>query len=116
MAPGKMVYILALATALALTLVYQSSIRLRVGYDLAELQSQIAEERADEQVHQAQLSKLKGPRRIGHLVAWLGLDLQEPTVVLASAEEADPGLEGVAADLAAADTGAGVPIAAASGF
>jgi len=86
MTPGKLFYLLVVATALALTAVYQSNARLRVGYRLDELRSQIVEQRAESVLYQAQLSKLKNPQRILRLVAWLGLDLEERRAVVARAE------------------------------
>ena len=85
MTPGKLVYVFALATALALAVTYQSSVRLQAGYRLQGLRAEISEQQADRSVYRTQLSKLKNPQRIMRLVAWLGLNLQERRMVLAEA-------------------------------
>lgn len=74
----KCIYIMALAAVLALGCVWQA-VRLRsAGYRIQELSQQIAEEQHSRELYRAHLSKLKSPGRITTLVAWLGLDLQEP--------------------------------------
>jgi len=80
MTPRRFLYILGLVTALAMTVVWQSAALRGTGYRLEELRSQIAEQRAEQAIHRAHLSKLKNPRRILALAEWLGLDLEERAV------------------------------------
>lgn len=98
MMSGKLVYGLVGATALALAVVYESAALRRTGYRLQELRAEIAEQQAERSIYQSHLSKLRNPQRIMRLVAWLGLDLQEPHVVLSQAtsggtEARDPGVD-----------------------
>ncbi len=80
MTPAKVLYLILLCTALALLLVWQSSLARSVGYEVQDLHAEAAEQRAENAAYVAQLGKLKNPRRILALVAWLGLDLHEPPV------------------------------------
>ncbi|MHC4592142.1 MAG: hypothetical protein ACYS8L_05545 [Planctomycetota bacterium] len=89
MTPGKLVYVAALATGLALAVVWQSAALCEAGYRLEELEAQAAEQEAEGAIYESHLSKLKNPQRILGLVAWLGLDLREKSVAqaLPSSEE-----------------------------
>jgi hypothetical protein len=82
MTPARLLYVLALVTALALALVWQSARVRQAGYRAAELRAQIAEQKAERAVHGAHLSKLRSPQRVVSLVRWLGLELEERTVAL----------------------------------
>jgi hypothetical protein len=77
---------LLLASALGLVVVCQSTFMLRRGYQLQQLRAQITEQQAERAVYRAHLGKLRNARRIMRLVAWLGLELQEPKVSVAKSE------------------------------
>ncbi|MFW6189529.1 MAG: hypothetical protein ACOC7T_03765 [Planctomycetota bacterium] len=75
---GKGYCFLTLATALALAVVWQGAELRDTGYRAQELRDRISEQKARRQIYLAHLSKLKSPQRITRLVAYLGLDLEEP--------------------------------------
>jgi hypothetical protein len=85
MTPGKTAYLMALATLLALCLVWQSASLRNVGYRIESLRRETAEQRDQAVAYRAQLSRLKSPRRILGLVDWLGLQLAEPEPALVDA-------------------------------
>ncbi len=87
MTPTKLLYALALLTALALALVWQSARIRQSGYRVAELRAQIAEQKAELALHEAHLSKLRSPQRIVGLARWLGLELEQRAVVAAHGPE-----------------------------
>ncbi|MCK4284287.1 MAG: hypothetical protein KAX44_08220 [Candidatus Brocadiae bacterium] len=72
---AKFVYGIALATALALCVVWQNAGLRTLGYRLQDLREEIAEQEAEGAIYLAHLSKLSNPQRIAGLIAWLGLDL-----------------------------------------
>jgi len=88
---SKMIYLVALSTALGMAVVCQGAVLRRTGYEVEDLQNQLAELEAQATTYRAHLSRLRNPQRITGLVAWLGLDLQEPTaqveVVFAELDE-----------------------------
>ncbi|MCK4375295.1 MAG: hypothetical protein KAX19_08200 [Candidatus Brocadiae bacterium] len=83
MTPGRLIYLMVLATLLALAVVRQSAGLRQCGYRLEELRRESSERRAEHTAHRAHLSKLKNPQRILGLVNWLGLELRERPIVLA---------------------------------
>ena len=101
MTPTRLAVMLVLATTLGLAVVHQNARIRQAGYELSALNGRIAEQRAELAIHKAHLSKLKNPQRILALVAWLGLDLQEPPVAPAAPQVA------AAEDVPAADGQAG---------
>ncbi|MFO7959231.1 MAG: hypothetical protein R6X33_19260 [Candidatus Brocadiia bacterium] len=80
MTPGKVAYVLLLGTVLALAVVWQNATLRRTGYRVQELRTQAAEQRSRTAAYRAHLGKLRNPRRIVRLVAWLELDLRAPSV------------------------------------
>jgi len=80
MTPGKVAYVILLGTVLALAVVWQNALLRNTGYHIQELRTQTAEQRSQRAAYRAHLSKLRNPRRIVRLVAWLGLDLRAPSV------------------------------------
>jgi hypothetical protein len=86
---GRILFGMALATALALAVVCQSASIRSAGYRLQELREQLGEQRAELAIHRAHISKLKNPGRILRLAEWLGLELEERPVVAASAPLTD---------------------------
>jgi hypothetical protein len=78
--PAKLLYFMLLATFLALAVVWENAALRRAGYRLGQLRAQVAEQRAEQIVNQAHLSKLRNPQRILDLVKWLGMDLCEQSV------------------------------------
>jgi len=116
---ARCIYAMLIATALALALVWQGAEVRSVGYELEELREQVAEQKALSAIYEAHLSKLKSPQRVTALVAWLGLDLEEP-VPPAAAGGTAVALNGgpvapAARPLSTTDAGA-VAVAAAPGF
>ena len=69
----------ATVAALALCVVWQSSVARQSGYRLEELRREIASSEAEVHKYEAQLSKLKSPQRILSLLDQFGLDLLEPS-------------------------------------
>jgi len=120
--PGKVIYALLIATVLALAVVYQSATRLRIGYQLQDLRSQIVEQQAERVLYQTHLSKLRNPKRVMRLVAWLGLDLQAPMTFATEGgpEPLQPAVDvarsATDTDHAAQDSTTGVPVAAVAGL
>ena len=82
----KAFYVQALVAALALCVVQQGHQVRHVGYRLEELRQQIRSSQVEIQKHKAQISRLKSPQRIVHLVEALGLDLAQPSVVRRQAD------------------------------
>ncbi len=80
----KFVYGMALATALALCVVWHNAGLRTLGYRLQDLREEIAEQEADRAIYLAHLSKLSNPQRIAGLIAWLGLDLGQHPVAHAN--------------------------------
>jgi len=83
--PAKLLYFMLLATFLALAVVWENAALRRAGYRLGQLRAQVAEQRAEQIVNQAHLSKLRNPQRILDLVKWLGMDLCEQSVAQTTA-------------------------------
>jgi hypothetical protein len=81
MTPGKVVYLMLLTTALAIGVVWQSSVARDVGYSAQELHGELAEREAQNARHRAHLGKLKSPSRVAKLVNWLDLGLLEAAPV-----------------------------------
>jgi hypothetical protein len=79
MTTPKAIACILLATALALAVVYQSAALRQAGYRLEEARRDIAEEKADYAVYEAQVCKLRSPQRILALAERLGLELERPT-------------------------------------
>ncbi len=80
MTPGKVAYVMVLATALALAVVWQNALLRSTGYRVHELHTRVAEQHSEQAAHRAHLSRLRNPRRVAHLVSWLGLELEAPSV------------------------------------
>jgi cell division protein FtsL len=80
MTPRRYACLLALATALALGVVWQSAALRGAAYRLEDLRARVTEQKAELALHRAHVSKLKNPRRILGLAEWLGLDLRERAV------------------------------------
>lgn len=71
----KILYILAVPTALALLVAWEGA-RIRAkGYELQRLNQRLEQARATRQKYRAQINKLKSPGRILHLVRKHGLPL-----------------------------------------
>lgn len=110
------IYVVVVATALALVLVWQGAGLRATGYEVARLQGRIADQKALTAMYETHLSKLKNPQRVTTLVGWLGLDLKQP---VPQAETQEPLIAGEAAPAAGARTPAeqgAVSVAAAPGF
>ena len=76
MKPIKMLYILAVPTALALLVAWEGA-RIRAkGYELQRLNRRLEQARVQGQKYRAQINKLKSPARIRHLVRKHGLPLR----------------------------------------
>jgi len=98
MACHKAAFLVCLAAALALGVVWQGVQMRTTGYRLQEARAAIHEEEATADAHRAQLSKLRSPQRIVGLVSWLELDIEErpataaaDIATLLTAEARDPG-------------------------
>ncbi len=89
MTTGKTIYVLALATALALAVAWQGARLRRTGYRVQELKEAVAQQQYRCDMYRAHLSKLKSPQRITALVEWLGLDLLEQPPHLAESALAE---------------------------
>ncbi len=96
MTPGKAVYLMLLTTALAVAVVWQSSVARDAGYSVQRLRGELAEREAQNARHRAHLSKLRSPSRVAKLAHWLDLGLVEappagPDVPGRLVEAAPPG-------------------------
>jgi hypothetical protein len=80
MTPAKLVYLMIVATGLALGVVWQGAMTRRMGYSIQDLRAEGEELRAQRAIYRAHLSKLKNARRVSTLVSRLGFNLQEPPV------------------------------------
>jgi len=80
MAPSRALYVLLIATALALAVVWQNTLQRQAGYRLQELDSEIAEQEAQQAVQKTHVSKLRNPQRIRQLASEYGLELRQPPV------------------------------------
>ena len=76
----RTIYVMLLATALALAVVRQGASLRHAVYNVEGLRNQVAEMDSMAATYRTHLSKLKNPERISGLVAWLALDLQQPSV------------------------------------
>jgi len=73
---AKCLYIFAVATALALLVVWQSTVVRSGGYLLARLEKEVEREQWRGRMYRAQVSKLKSPARITRLLGQLGIELE----------------------------------------
>jgi cell division protein FtsL len=89
---GKFIYLLAVATAVALCVVRQNAALRATGYRVQDLREEVADQEGERATYQAHLSKLRNPQRIQSLVAWLGLDLCERSVATPVARTPDQDL------------------------
>jgi hypothetical protein len=76
MTPAKTVFLLALATLMALVLVRQAARHRRVGYRLNDLQSDISDEMVLRERYRTDVSTLRNPARLMALVERYGLELR----------------------------------------
>ena len=73
----KVLYIQMLLTALALCLIWQSTLARHEGYRLELLRREIENAKVEAQKYSAQISKLRSPQRVERLVERLGLDIEQ---------------------------------------
>lgn len=114
MSAAKTLYALAVATGLALLVIWQSTLVRTTGYQLARLESAVRKATARKHKYKAQITKLKSPRRIFRLVKQLGIPLvagSEPMQALsgfrADGESAETEPDGRQAPLSFPSTTAG---------
>ncbi|MCD6416090.1 MAG: hypothetical protein J7M08_05280 [Planctomycetes bacterium] len=77
MTPAKVLCVMLLGVLLALCVLRQSALMRQMGYRIERLQAQMERQQTERARYMAHISRLKSPRRIVGLIAWLGLDLQE---------------------------------------
>jgi len=70
----RVLLVLAVATALALCVVWQGSLARRAGRELEQMQQELAALKAQEQKHRAEIDRLKSPERIMVQAIRLGLE------------------------------------------
>jgi len=91
MSPGKLIYAMLIATTLALALVWQSAERRAAGYHLADLRSEIEEQKVLGATYRGHVSRLKNPMRIMELMERYGIELAEQTPAPAAEPETEAG-------------------------
>ena len=89
MSGAKCVYVLAVATGLALLVIWQSTLVRSTGYQVAQLEEAVREEISRKHKYKAQITKLKSPKRIFRLMQQLGI----PLVSGSSPERSNPAYE-----------------------
>lgn len=75
MSGAKCVYILTVATGLALVVIWQSTMVRSTGYQVARLEEAVRKETSRRHKYNAQITKLKSPKRILRLKQQLGIPL-----------------------------------------
>lgn len=76
MTPGKAIYIMLVATALALAIVWQRTWQRDTGYRIDRLSREIAEQEEARKTLLSHVSKLENPQRIMDIVDRYGLRLR----------------------------------------
>lgn len=79
MSAAKCIYVLAVATGLALLVIWQSTLVRSTGYDVARLEEAVRKEVSRKHKYKAQITKLKSPKRIFRLMQQLGIPLVSGT-------------------------------------
>ena len=81
MSPGRVIYIIVVATTLAVAVVWQRGQQRDLGYRLEKLNSEVADQEEQRDTYRVHVSKLKSPQRILNIVKQYGLHLRaSPTV------------------------------------